>query len=198
MKKLLIIIGLAVSTAVFADSGVEFETGTEHGHFAPNLTGPVVHNNWVAVTPWTEWGNGWDAGIKFEGARDTTPGASLENKIELRVRKSIELTDKLGVGLRVGVGEDFNQQSPTTQTHDFAYYLLEPRATYQLSESATGVVSYRYRNAFVTGNYFQSNTYKVGIDYKVTDTDEVGFRITNKVNADERAQGLELTYSRSF
>jgi hypothetical protein len=190
MKKLLIVLGLMLASIAHAESGVEFETGSENGTFKPSPA--TVRNNWIAITPWTEWGDGWDAGLKFEGARDVTPGATLENKIEARIRKSVNIGNGFGAGFRVGLGRDFNS------TADFNYYIVEPRVTYELTSKATAVVSYRYRNAFGKGYYFESNTYKEGIDYKITSKDEVGFRILQKRGADEISNGVEVTYSRSF
>jgi hypothetical protein len=199
MKKLLLSLMLASSFA-YAGSGVEYEIGSENGHSAPNWNGPAVTNNWFAITPWTEWGQGWDAGLKFEGARDNTPGASLENKIEARIRKSYELGSGFGAGFRVGVGEDFNQQGPVTgsQQGDFAYYLVEPRLTYEATPNLTPGISYRYRNAVSSGHYFQTNTAKIGADYKVTEKDEVGVRYDKKYGGDQHSNGFEVTYSRSF
>jgi len=203
MKKLLVILGLMLATVAHAESGVEYEVGSEKGHTAPNWNGPAVRNDWIAVTPFWELEDGWDVSLKFEGARDQTPGASLENKIEARIRKSWELGAGWGAGLRVGLGEDFNQQSPVAagQTQDFAYYLVEPRVTYDLTSKATAVVSYRYRNAFKNQSeqlYFESNTAKIGVDYKVTEKDEVGFRFDDKFGEQEHSKGFEFTYARSF
>jgi hypothetical protein len=203
MKKLLVILGLVLATVAHAESGVEYEIGSEKGKSASNNFATSVRNDWIAVTPFWDLEDGWDVSLKFEGARDQTPGASLENKIEARIRKSWELGAGWGAGLRVGLGEDFNQQSPVAagQTQDFAYYLVEPRVTYEITSKATGVVSYRYRNAFKNQSeqlYFESNTAKIGVDYKVTDKDEIGFRFDDKFGAQEHSKGFEFTYARSF
>jgi hypothetical protein len=184
MKKVLLALAV-VST--FAQAG-SFET--EYGQEKIKSTG--VTNQWLAVAPNFDLGNGLEAGLKFEGSRDKTAGANLEDKVEARLTQTYHF-GPASAGLRVGVGRDFNNYN-----NDFNYYSVEPRVGYDVTESLSAKASYRYRDAFETGHAFHTNTTKVGFDYKVTKNDEVGVRYAKKFGGDEQSHGWEFAYSRGF
>jgi hypothetical protein len=194
MKKIITILVLIMASTAFAENGIEFEYGSEKGTNAPNINGTKVTNNYFAVTPFTEI-DGYTVGLKLEGARDDIPNASLENKVELQVSHKVFQLGKLKGKLKVGIGEDFNQQDPTTSP-DFAYYMVQPQVAYELTHGLALEASYRYRNAFSSGHYFESNTAKIGVSYEIGKY-ELGLRYVNKFGFDSHANGIEggITYS---
>ena len=78
MKKIIAILALAAATSAFADTGIEYEVGTQKGTQAPSINGSKVRENYVTVTPHTDFGS-FGVGLKLEGAREQTAGSSLQN-----------------------------------------------------------------------------------------------------------------------
>jgi hypothetical protein len=195
MKKLLTLLALALTSTAYA-GGVEFEYGHEDGRYAPNSS-VSVPSNYFVMTPHTDVG-AYEIGLKFEQARDNTSNASLENKLELQVQRDVVEFGQFKTAMQVGIGEDFNQNGPNATTPDFSYYQVSIKPSYQLTDKLTFETSYRYRNAFGSGHYFESNTVKAGFAYEIDQHYEIGVRVGQKFGADEQAHFIEAGVNYNF
>lgn len=203
MKSKVFMIGAIMATAGFAatafaaGAGVSTEYEYEHGK------GAFANSQAVSVAPFYKFDNGVKADVKLEASRDSGRQANgdtkpIETLIEARVRKDFEVYPNTTVGVRIGVGEHLNGIARSGATTDFAYYTIEPIATYAFTDKITGSVSYRYRNAFSTSKYdYKTNTGKIGVAYKLSDKDEVGVKYFEKYG-DVRSNGIEVGYTRKF
>jgi len=196
MKKVLTILALTITTSVFAQ-GVTMEFERERGTQSPNTM-----SNTIKVAPYIKFDNGVKADIMFAGSKDDgqVKGSNnpLENQIEARVQKMWEIGYGVKAGARVSVGEMVNgvyNSAGTSQT--FAYYTIEPKASYGLTKDLSLAAAWRYRNSFNDTYAYQTRTWKVGADYALTKKDEIGARYLVK-RGDFNSNGVELTYSRAF
>ena len=196
MKKFILIAGLLLSSAVMAESGVQFEFERERGTQSPNTM-----ENTIKVAPYVKLDNGVKLDLQFAGSRaDGTVNGNnnaLENSIEARAQKMWEVYPSLKLGARVSVGENFNGANASGKTTDFAYYTVEPKAQYALTDKLSALTSWRYRNAFSDDVNYQTRTWKIGAGYAVTKQDEVEVKYLRK-RGDSNSNGIELAYSRSF
>jgi hypothetical protein len=137
----------------------------------------------------------------FAGSKDDGQVAgnnnALENQVEARVQKLWEVLPSLKAGARVSVGEMVNGSNTAGKTVDFAYYTIEPKASYALTKDLSLAAAWRYRNALTDTVNYQTRTWKIGADYALTKKDEIGTRYLVK-RGDSNSNGVELIYSRSF
>jgi hypothetical protein len=196
MKKFILVAGLLLSSAVMAESGVQFEFERERGTQSPNTM-----ENTIKVAPYVKLDNGVKLDLQFGGSRaDGTVNGNnnaLENSIEARAQKMWEVYPSLKLGARASVGEKFNGENAAGKTTDFAYYTVEPKAQYALTDKLSALTSWRYRNAFSNDVNYQTRTWKIGAGYAVTKQDEVEIKYLRK-RGDDNTNGVELAYSRSF
>lgn len=188
MKKLLAIFAVALGIGAVHAAEVELEYGYESGRYAPNINGPKVDSQFFVMTPHWEFGH-YDIGLKFEQSRNMVDGASLEDKLELQVQRDFYKSGKFSSALQIGLGEDFNQYGKTSNT-DFSYYQVSIKPKYQLTEQLAILSRYRYRNAFSSGHYFESNTVDLGIAYKLNKNVELAVGAYKKFGGDEHANGF--------
>ena len=195
MKKILALLALVTATSVFAGAGITTEYEIEHGEKGGS------NSRSVSVAPFVKLDNGWKFDVKLEGARDEGQVAgsnhNIDALVEPRARKDIAITDKTSVGLRVGVGRKFNGENKAGQTVDFAYYTVEPIATYKATDALSFNTSYRFRNSFDNDTAYLTRTAKVGVAYALTKQDEVGAKYFVK-RGDAESHGVELVYARGF
>jgi len=196
MKKFILVAGLLLSSAVMAESGVNFEFERERGTKSPNTM-----ENTVKVAPFVKLDNGVKLDLQFGASRadGTTNGNNnpLENSIEARAQKMFDVAPSLKLGARVSVGEKFNGTNSAGKTTDFAYYTVEPKAQYALTDKLSALTSWRYRNSFSDTVNYQTRTWKAGFGYAVTKQDEVEVKYLRK-RGDDNSNGVELAYTRSF
>ena len=113
-------------------------------------------------------------GFNLTLGREVVPGIKLDVKQEARVEEN---TQKLSnrfetgatweqkipfvtVGVRGAVGEKF------TEGDNFGYWSVEPSVAYAVTDDVSVKGSWRYRDSFDSDRTDQTNTYKVGVDYK--------------------------------
>ena len=196
MKKFISILALAISGAAFAGGGVTTEFERERETQSPNTM-----SNTVKVAPYYKFGNGVKADIQFGASRDDGSVAgnnnSIDASIEARVQKMFEVLPGTKLGARVSIGEKFNGTNAAGKTVDFAYYTVEPKASYALTKDLSMNLAWRYRNAFSSADNYQTRTWKIGPDYALTKLDEIGVRYLIK-RGDTNSNGVELAYSRAF
>ena len=196
MKKIFAILALAATTSAFADSGVNFEFERERGTKAPNTM-----SNTIKVAPYVKLDNGVKLDLQFGGSRDdgkvSGSNNALENTVEARAQKMYEIAPALKAGVRVGVGEVFNGMNKTGQTADFAYYTITPKAEFAFNDKLSALASFRFRDSFTDNQSYLTRTWKGGLGYNVTKKDTVEVQYFQK-RGDEKTNGVELAYSRSF
>ena len=196
MKKIFAILALAATTSVFADSGVSFEFERERGTASPNTM-----TNTVKVAPYYKFDNGVKADLQFGGSRDdgTVNGNNnaLENTVEARVQKMYSVAPNLSLGARVGLGEVINGVNASGKTVDFGYYTVTPKAEFAFNEKLSALASFRFRDSFTDNQSYLTRTWKGGLGYNVTKKDTVEVQYFQK-RGDEKTNGVELAYSRSF
>ena len=196
MKKIFAILALAATTSVFADSGVSFEFERERGTASPNTM-----TNTVKVAPYVKLDNGVKLDLQFGGSRDdgTVSGNNnaLENTVEARAQKMYEVYPGLHLGARVGLGEVINGTYTAGKTVDFGYYTVTPKAEFAFNEKLSALASFRFRDSFTDNQSYLTRTWKGGLGYNVTKKDTVEVQYFQK-RGDEKTNGVELAYSRSF
>jgi hypothetical protein len=197
MKKIISILALAFATSAFAGAGITTEYEIERG----DLSHKGTNGHSLSVAPYYKTESGLKYDVKMEGAREDglTNGDkhAIEGAIEPRIRKDFAVTDKASVGLRVGVGRKFNGTNKAGQTVDFAYYTVEPIATYKATQDLSFNTSVRFRDGFGSSQDYQTRTAKIGVAYALTKNDEVGAKYFRK-RGDDQSHGVELVYSRGF
>ena len=196
MKKIFAILALAFTASAFAESGVNFEFERERG-----TTGSNTMSNTVKVAPFVKLDNGVKLDLQFGGSRDdgTVSGNNnaLENTVEARAQKMYEVAPGLKLGARLGLGQVINGTNSAGKTVDFGYYTVEPKAEYALTNKLSALASFRFRNGFSDSDNYLTRTYKAGAGYAVTKQDVVEVQYFQK-RGDEKTNGVELAYSRSF
>ena len=196
MKKIFAILALAATTSAFADSGVNFEFERERG-----TTGTNTMSNTVKVAPYVKLDNGVKLDLQFGASRDdgsvSGNNNALENTVEARAQKMYEVAPGLKLGARVGVGQMINGVNSAGKTVDFAYYTVEPKASYAITDKLSALASWRYRDAFADSNNYQTRTWKAGFGFAATKKDEVEVKYFEK-RGDSNTNGVELAYTRSF
>ena len=196
MKKIFAILALAATTSVFADSGVSFEFERERGTKEPHTM-----SNTVKVAPYVKLDNGVKLDLQFGGSRDdgTVSGNNnaLENTVEARAQKLYEVYPGLHLGARVGLGEVINGVNASGKTVDFGYYTVTPKAEFAFNEKLSALASFRFRDSFTDNQSYLTRTWKGGLGYNVTKKDTVEVQYFQK-RGDEKTNGVELAYSRSF
>ena len=184
MKKLLVLAAFfgAVSLAnAQGYAGIEYEDNhnraTGADSYSPAVVVGVRDGAWQysGRTSWTqaEYGNG-----------------AITTAYEARVKHNWKAA---GVNpyAQVRLGE---QVSSTT---NFSYYALDAGAVVPVAAKVSVDFSYRYRNAFSTGNNFETNRYGIEPTVQLTDKDRVGLRYTRSYG-DVENNAWRLAYTRSF
>lgn len=163
MSKILLAVLLMASFAVSAEDNKNF------------IKLEAVHYNYTSAPNDKN-------GVNLQVGREVSPGIKLDVKQEFRVEEDTKKISNrfeggaqyeqnipfVKVGVRGAIGEKF------TNGDSYAYYLVEPFVSYDLTKDATVKVSYRYRDTFESANVDRTNTYKVGVDYKVLSNTIVG------------------------
>jgi hypothetical protein len=166
MNKLLAALLLTVSVSALAEDNKNF------------IKLEAVHYNYTSAPNDKN-------GINLQVGREVSPGIKLDVKQEFRVEETAKKISNrfeggasyeqkisfVTVGARVAVGEKY------TNGVSFPYYLVEPSVAYKLTDDATIKASYRYRDAFESGYADRTNTYKVGVDYKLATNTVLGVAI---------------------
>ena len=145
------------------------------------------------------------SGFNLQLGREVAPGVKLDVKSEFRVEENTEKISNrfeagaqveqkipyVKVGVRSAVGEKF------TNGDSYAYWLVEPFVSYDLTSDVSVKGSYRYRDAFDTGNNDQTNTYKVAVEYKYTTNTQFGVSV-GKTTGDSEYTALQAAVTYKF
>lgn len=196
MKKIFAILALAITGTAFAQNGISFEWERERGTASPNTM-----ENTVKVAPYVKLNNGVKLDLQFGASRDDGQvngnNNAISNTVEARAQKMFDVTRSLKLGARVSIGEKFNGTNSAGKTVDFAYYTIEPKAEFLITENLSALASYRFRNGFSDSDNYLTRTAKAGFGYAVSKKDVVEVKYFEK-RGDSNTNGVELGYTRSF
>lgn len=145
-----------------------------------------------AVTVGYKTDDSWDYSFKLETSQAEVGNGSISEGVEVRVRKGFALGGlKPYVGVRLG-------EKIGSSAH-FSHYAVDAGTKFPLIGSLTGDIGYRYRDAFVTSNDYQSNRGHVALAYALTKQDTVAVRYSQSYGTtSEEKNSWRFTYSRSF
>lgn len=144
----------------------------------------------------TRQANGMDYSLKVESSQAEIGQGSISSGAEVRVRKTfagISAFDvKPYVGVRLG--------QKITSDHNFSHYAVDYGVRLPLIGRDVQLdVGGRYRNAFDTGNLYQSNRLHTAVLWNFTKQDTVGIRYSQAYgDAGEEKNAWRLSYTRSF
>jgi len=127
-----------------------------------------------------------DYSIKMENSQTSFGNGSISQGMEVRAKRSF---GNFYLGGRLG-------EKVTSSTH-FSHYALDAGVKIPLGAGFTGDVGGRYRNAFDTGNTFQTTRAHVAVGYALTKQDSVAVRMSRSWG-DEEKDAVRLQYTRSF
>jgi hypothetical protein len=184
MKKLLVLGALLGAMSVVnaqGYAGIEYadnhNRATGADSYSPGVVVGVKDGAWQysGKTSWSqaEYGNG-----------------AITTSYEARVKHNW----KAGVVIpyaQVRLGE---QVSSTT---NFSYYAVDAGVVVPVVAKVGVDFSYRYRNAFNTGNNFETNRYGIEPTFQITNKDKVGLRYSRSYG-DSETNSWRLAYTRSF
>ena len=127
-----------------------------------------------------------DYSVKLENSQSELGNGSISQGMEVRAKKSF---GNFYLGGRLG-------ERVTSSTH-FAHYAVDAGVKVPLGAGFTGDVGGRYRNAFDTGNSYQTTRAHVAVGYALTKQDAVAVRLSRSWG-DEEKDAVRLQYTRSF
>ena len=180
MKKIsFILASLVISFSAMAQGygSLEYSDETNRATKASSIKEAIVIGNKVGST---------DYSIKMENGQTAFGSGSISQGIEVRVKQTI---GAFYVGGRLG-------EKITSATH-FSHYAIDGGVKIPLGSGLTGDVGARYRNAFESGNSFQTTRGHVAVGYALTKQDAVAVR-WSRSNGDEEKDAWRLQYTRSF
>ena len=187
MKKVAVfVIGVGSAwAAVAAGTGVTMGFETDRSR-----TGGADTRS-VFMAPYFNLGDGLTADVKFEGSRQANVNgmdSQNTNAIQARVAKDARYGNWTVSG-RGGVGQTFSQR-------DYTFYTLSGGLKYDVASWLALNTSAEHQSAFNRGISASTNTAKLGLTF-TTAAGDVGAKWVEKFG-DQRANGVEMTFSRGF
>jgi hypothetical protein len=170
---------VATSTA-FATGYATYEYSEEENRAtsANNIANAVVVGFKAA--------EGWDYSLKTNTSQTALGSGSISSGLEVRARKSL---GAFYLGGRLG-------ERITSATH-FSTYAIDAGVKFPLAAGFTGDVGGRYRNAFSSGNTYETTRAHATVAYALTKQDSVAVRFSRSYG-DEQKDAWRLSYTRSF
>jgi hypothetical protein len=180
MKKVLVATLLALAGSAFATGYATYEYSEEENRAtsATNIANAVVVGIKAA--------EGWDYSLKSNTSQTAFGSGSISSGLEVRVRKSLGM---FYIGGRLG-------ERITSSTH-FSTYAVDAGVKFPLVAGFTGDVGGRYRNAFESGNSYETQRAHATVGYALTKQDSVAVRFSRSYG-DEEKDAWRLSYTRSF
>ena len=184
MKKLLVLGALLGAMGVAnaqGYAGIEYadnhNRATGADSYSPGVVVGVKDGAWQysGKTSWSqaEYGNG-----------------AITTAYEARIKHSWKVAGGTPYA-QVRLGE---QVSSTT---NFSYYAVDAGVVVPVVAKVGVDFSYRYRNAFSTGNNFETNRYGIEPTFQITNKDKVGLRYSQSYGG-SKINSWRLAYNRSF
>lgn len=181
MKKILAILGLALSATAFAGPSFQVEYQNED-NTSKNTTSQAIA--WTLKNKLSE---------KFSGdVGGTTSQQDSNYSLGQRLEVGLTYEPVKWAYTRVAVGEKFSNTSRNS------YYSVEPGVKFPIYGSLSGKVAYRYRNAFDTTTYNtqRENTYRAGLSYEINKQNAVGVGYDKTTGSqDKNVWKVNYTYS---
>lgn len=186
MNKLLIVVALLVSGSVHAGGYADLQYYQEENR---NTNKENIKH---AVTVGYKTDDAWDYSFKLETSQTEVGNGSIGEGAEVRVRKGTTLGSlKPYIGVRLG-------EKIGSSSH-FSHYAVDVGTKFPVVGSLSGDIGFRYRDAFVTSNDYQSNRGHVALAYALTKQDSVAVRYSQSYGTtSEEKNSWRFTYSRQF
>ena len=180
MKKVLVATLLALAGSAFATGYATYEYSEEENRAtsANNIANAVVVGMKAA--------EGWDYSLKTNTSQTALGSGSISSGLEVRVRKSLGM---FYIGGRLG--------ERITSSTNFSTYAVDAGVKFPLVAGFTGDVGGRYRNAFESGNSYETQRAHATVGYALTKQDSVAVRFSRSYG-DEEKDAWRLSYTRSF
>ena len=186
MKFKLATIALLLSSSAFAGGYADLQYYQEENR---NTSKENIKH---AITVGNKVDGGWDYSFKLETSQTEVGNGSIGEGVEARVRKNFT-SGYLKPYLGVRLGEKIGSSS------HFSHYAVDAGVKFPIVGALAGDIGYRYRDAFVTSNNYQSNRYHVAASYAITKNDSIAVRYSQAYgDAAEEKDSWRFTYSRAF
>lgn len=122
-----------------------------------------------------------------------TGTSTISNNIEIKIKKSYDLGNGLYPYVALRLGEKIEA------TKQFAHYAVDAGIKIPLGKGFAIDIGTRYRNAFATGNNFDSTRYHGMVTYDLTPSDSVGLRYAYSTGAAaESKNSWRVHYAHNF
>jgi opacity protein-like surface antigen len=183
MKKIIAMLALSISSAVYAASAtVEYQSVT-------GVNGSKDQAGYlIAVRE--------DINKNFTGdVVFSTRQTDITNSLSTSIAAGI--TSKVSSGtirpfLRISIGERF------VSSGSYSFYSIEPGITVPFGSSGiSGRLGWRYRDAFSASNNNETRTWRAGASYAVNKENSIGVRY-EQVRGDSNQNSWNFNYTRNF
>jgi hypothetical protein len=178
----------AIAAALLvAATSTAFATGYATYEYSEEENRATSANNIAnAVVVGVKAAEGWDYSLKTNTSQTALGSGSISSGLEVRARKSF---GAFYLGGRLG-------ERITSATH-FSTYAVDAGVKFPLVAGFTGDVGGRYRNAFSSGNAYETQRVHATVGYALTKQDSVAVRFSRSYG-DEEKDAWRLSYTRSF
>lgn len=179
MKKFIVLAALLAAGVAQAGgyASLEYSDETNRATGADNIKEAVV----VGMKD-----GAMDYSLKMENSQTQFGSGSISQGMEVRVKRTF---DMFYLGGRLG--------EKVTSSTNFSHYAIDAGVKVPLGAGFTGDVGARYRNAFETGNSYETTRGHVAVGYALTKQDAVAVRWSRSWG-DEEKDAWRLQYTRSF
>jgi opacity protein-like surface antigen len=181
MKKIFVLLALAISATAFAGPSFQVEYQDEKNE-TTNKTSQAIA--WTLKNKLSDQFSGDVGGTTSQQDSNYSLGQRLEVGLTYEPVK--------WAYTRVAVGEKFSNTSRNS------YYSVEPGVKFPIYGNVSGKLAYRYRNAFDTTTYNtqRENTYRAGLSYQINPANAVGVGYDYTTgSADKSVWKVNYTYN---
>ena len=187
MKKFLAIFAMLVSGSVFAASAtLEYQN-------INGLNGTSDQNNFNLTVK--ESINNFLAGDVQFSQTNNSPNGGTDTLASTRVEGGLTgvaaVSSYASLYTRAAVGQKY------TSATNYGYYSVEPGVIVPIGAGFSAKVGYRFRSAFDTTMPDTTRTWRAGVGYDLTKTDNIGVRY-DSVRGDSNQNVVAVNYTRSF
>jgi hypothetical protein len=190
MKKLLLILLLAISAPAMADKFIierswvdDFTTPTSPRADSWYFKGVIDYNKNLA----------FDSSITITQLDAAVPNNKISTRVDVGVIPKMNLYGTIDGYTRFAYGEKWSTSSPG----NYDYYSVEPGIRSTLGYGFWGQLGWRYRAPFNDAINDTTRTWRTSLNYDVTAKDTVGVRLDN-VRGSQNQNIFNVNYVRSF
>ena len=140
----------------------------------------------------TKTAGGQDYSIKLDTNQSQWGTGSVGSGVELRARQGFKIA-----GVNPYVGVRLGQKLATDES--FSHYAADAGVKFPIVGALSGDIGARYRDAFSSGQAFQSTRYHAMVSYAITKNDSVGLRYSQAYgNTSEEKNAYRVTWTHNF